>query len=94
MAYEFPAHTRNRVFDAVEEMEKRGCKSISLEMIADELAFAEGYRSARQRDSRNTYKGLGEALAWLVSDKLLFTSNRGNSYHTQPQVDNKRGIEK
>ena len=85
MKYEFPAHTRNRVLDVIEQMEKRGCPSISLEMIADEMAFMAGFNSARQQNSRDCYKGLGEALNWLVADKLVFTSNKGNSFHTTEQ---------
>ena len=92
--YETPAARKHRVLDAVEAMEKRGCSSISLEMVADEMSWAAGFNSARQQNSRDCYKGLGEALNWLVADKLLFTSNKGNSFHTTEQnnnISNKEG---
>ena len=81
--YETSDQKKLRALNAVTASECRGCQSITLEMVLDELSFDAGEPSARTQVGRRVCRGIGDALAQLVADGTLRTRNKGNSYHTR-----------
>ena len=67
---------KHRIFRAIQDMKKRGVKSITLEVIADELAYNEGYSSAKCPEGRKICHGLAGLLKEMLKDKTLHLSNK------------------
>ena len=72
---------KNRFYDAVQAMVGRGLKSITLEMIGDEVCFSEGYPNSRSPEAKQLTRGLGNILNEMVNDGTLYTTNKNTSYH-------------
>lgn len=79
--YRTMTQRKMEVFQAVSAMKLRGCPSVTVAMIMDEIAFDHGLQSAKCSDGRSLCRGLGRLLMELIRDGDLYTTNDGHSIH-------------
>ena len=77
-----------RFYDAIQAMVRRGLPAITLEMIGDEVCFAEGLPNSRSPKGKQLTHGLGNILNELVNDGTLYTTNKNTAYHISGMSSN------
>ena len=74
---------RKKFYDHLRNLERRGVKSISLEVWKDEICYFEaGLPNHRSKEGRLLCYDLTKAIHEMMKENIVWTSNKGHAYHS------------